>query len=431
MSATSETGEPNHAGHATGASVWYSWQAPASGNVTFDTSGGNLDTVLGVYTGSSVSALTQVASNDDMGAYTYSVVTFNATANTVYYIAVDVYDLTTYPGTIKLNWQSGSPSPAPTPAASNRIAFSSFRGLATGVYAMNDDGSAQVHLSDKDLYYCGVPVWSPDGSRLAYATDRDGQMEIYVMDADGSDQTRLTTSAGSYDAAWSPVADQVAFSSYDSQGNENVYVINADGTGLTNVSNDSTGNSYWPVWSPDGTKLLFLSARNGDWSVYVVDADGTDLAQLTTTEDDLPVWSPDGTRIAFVTWRDGNGEIYVMDADGTNETNLTNTHGFSSPPFNYCPSWSPDGTQIAFSSNRSGHQEVYVMDDDGSNQTRLTTSAESDDPLWSPDGTKIAFTTSRDGNREIYLMDPDGTDQVNLTHSTGFDGRFSWQQPAP
>ncbi|HLL13758.1 MAG TPA: DUF5050 domain-containing protein [Pyrinomonadaceae bacterium] len=428
---TLESGEPTHAAQTIGASIWYQWQATSSGNVTFHTGGSHMDTVIAVYTGSSLSTLTGVASDDDTGYDLHGSVTFNATLNTVYYIALDIHDWTSYPGSMSLNWHLGSATPTPTPAASNRIAFSADRGQTTAVYVMDGNGAGQTRLTDKLSYSFGT-VWSPDGTKLAFHTYRDGQSEIYVMNADGSNQTRLTTSViGSYQPAWSPDSTKIAFRSYDAQAYSDIYVVNTDGTGLTNLSNDPCGCSYTPSWSPDGTKIMFMIEDDYTSEIYVMNADGSNQTQLTNNIEYSPVWSPDGSKIAFVSERDGAPEIYVMNADGSNQTNLTDTYNvLPYAPFNDAPVWSPDGTQIAFASDRDGQVEVYVMDDDGSNLTRLTNSTGSDEPRWSADGLKIMFTTNRDGNQEIYSMNPDGTSQVNLTNHPAYDSQAGWQ-PAP
>jgi Tol biopolymer transport system component len=428
---TSESGEPSHAALTIGASLWYQWQAAATGDVTFDTAGSHMDTVIAVYTGGSLSTLTRVAGDDDTGYDLHGSVTFNATANTVYYIALDVADWASYPGSISLNWHLGGATPTPTPAASNRIAFSADRASTTGVYVMDANGAGVTRLTDKANYNFGA-VWSQDGTKIAFNSYRDGQSEIYVMNADGTNQTRLTNSyIGSYQPAWSPDGTKIAFRSYDTQANTDIYLINLDGTGLTNLSNDPCGCSYTPSWSPDGTKIMFMIEDDYTSRIYVMNADGTNQTQLTNNIEYSPVWSPDGSKIAFVSERDGTPEIYVMNADGTNQTNLTDTYNvLPYAPFNDAPAWSPDGTQLAFASDRDGQVEIYVMDADGTNLARLTNSTGSDEPRWSADGLKIVFVTNRDGNQELYSMNPDGTGQTNLTNHPGYDSQAGWQ-PAP
>jgi Tol biopolymer transport system component len=301
------------------------------------------------------------------------------------------------------------------------------------------DNSALV-ISDKA--YDTYPSWSPDGTQVAFMSERDGNWEIYVMNADGSNQTNITNDAG-WDSrpSWSPDGTKIAFTS-NRDGDYEIYVMDADGSNTTRTTNIA-GTDYVPSWSPDGTKIAFLSKRDGNNAIYVMDADGSNQTNITNNDaSDLnPSWSHDGTKIAFTSYRDGNGnyEIYVMDADGSNPIRLTNDDALDG-----VPSWSPDGTKIAFTSYRDGNGEIYVMNADGSNPTRITNDAGADHaPSWSPDGTKITFTSRRDGNNEIYVMDADGTNPTNITNpsmyimddnaesvtfataTTGANGRFS------
>jgi dipeptidyl aminopeptidase/acylaminoacyl peptidase len=211
---------------------------------------------------------------------------------------------------------------------------------------------------------------------------------------------------------------KIAFAS-DRDGNFEIYVMNADGGGLTRLTNNPAEDTH-PTWSPDGTRLAFVSNRDGNKEIYVMGADGSGVTRLTNNSDeDLePAWSPALTnqKIAFVSHRDGNDEIYVMNPDGTGQTNLSqNTADDTSP------AWAPSGTLLAFDSNRDGDKwEIYRMNSDGSNVLRLTNNSANDvSPSW-PAG-KISFQTDRDTNDEIYTMNVDGSSQTRITNNAAFD----------
>ncbi|MBA7571631.1 Tol-Pal system protein TolB [subsurface metagenome] len=268
-------------------------------------------------------------------------------------------------------------------------------------------------------------LWSPIAvdSKIAFSALRGNQMEVYVMNADGSRQTRLTNNeADDYLLSWSLDGSKIAFSS-DRDGDWEIYVMNADGSNQVNLTNNPA-NEMYPAWSPDGSKILFASSRDGNSEIYVMDTDGSNQTRLTNNmaNDTFQSWSPDGSKIAFSSNRDGNWEIYAMDADGSNQTRLT-----SNGAEDDFPSWSPDGSKIAFSSDRDGDREIYVMDADGSNQTRLTSNKVGDNsPVWSPDGSEIAFVTFREGDvARIYIMNANGSNQRGFTYPAG--GAFlSW-----
>jgi hypothetical protein len=215
-------------------------------------------------------------------------------------------------------------------------------------------------------------------------------------------------------------------------GNYEIYVMNADGTGLVNVSNNSA-DDHGPEWSPDGSKIVFSSFRvaAGNEEIYVMNADGSSPTRLTTdpSGDFSPTWSPDGTRIAFTSVRDGNAEIYVMNADGTGQVNRTNSAGTADERAAWSTAW--PFNKIAFDTNRGtgGNREIYLMNSDGTAQTNLTNhSAEDFSPNYSPDGTKIAFDTTRgtSSNKEIFTMNADGTAQTNRTSNAAQDFRPAW-----
>ena len=259
--------------------------------------------------------------------------------------------------------------------------------------------------------------------KIAFESLRDGNMEIYVMNADGSGQMSLTNNlAEDIDPAFSPDGTKIAFVS-TRDGNYEIYVMNADGSNPTRLTSHA-GNDIQPAFSPDGMKIAFASTRAGNPEIYLMNADGSNLTRLTNHPalDRGPAFSPDGTKITFRSNRDGNDEIYLMSPDGTNQTRLTNN-----PAEDFGPAFSPDGTKIAFTSTREGNDEIYVMNIDGTGQTNLTNSPLGDNyPAFSPDGTKIAYRSARDGNREIYVMNADGTNQTRITNDPAEDLDPDW-----
>jgi WD40 repeat protein len=219
--------------------------------------------------------------------------------------------------------------------------------------------------------------------KIAFSSFRDGNAEIYTMNADGTGQTNITNNAAlDLDPAWSPNGSRIAFRHLD--GNAEIYTMNADGTGQTNITNNPASD-YEPAWSPNGNKIAFWSNRDGNNEIYTMNTDGSGVARITNNagggREEGPTWSPDGTKIAFRSYRDGNAEIYTMNADGTGPTRVTNNP------------------------------------------------AVDEEPAWSPDGTKIAFRSERDGNAQIYTMNTDGSAVTNLSNNPGVDIQPDWQRP--
>ena len=259
--------------------------------------------------------------------------------------------------------------------------------------------------------------------RLAFDSDRDGDREIYVMQADGSGVTRLTDNdASDFSAAWSPDGRRLAFMS-NRDGDYEIYVMQADGSDVTRLTDTDARGGGRPAWSPDGRRLAFTS-YDGDFEIYVMNADGSGVTRLTDNDarDSGAAWSPDGRRLAFDSDRDGDVEIYVMNADGSGVTRLTDNDARDSGP-----SWSPDGRRLAFASDRDGDREIYVMQADGSGVTRLTDNDADDGvPAWSPDGQRLAFMSDRDGDLEIYVMQADGSGVTRLTDNDARDWAPAW-----
>lgn len=230
--------------------------------------------------------------------------------------------------------------------------------------------------------------------------DAPGQQDAPPIDAPGAcTYATLATCNG-----------RIVFRS-DESGNQDIWIVNTDGTGRTNLTAAFTGDDGDPNFSPDGTKILFTSDRDGDSELFTMDATGGNVVQLTmnTAEDIYPAWSADGMKIAFS--RDGS--IYTMSANGTNEQGLT------SGGLDFSPSWSPNGSQIAYHA-MSGNFEIFVMGNDGSNQTNISMNAANEEyPAWSPDGTQIAFRRGGTG-AGLHTIAPSGGTATPL----GVDGSY-------
>ena len=272
----------------------------------------------------------------------------------------------------------------------------------------------------------GPAVVSPGSGQIAFVSGRDGNNEIYVMNADGSSPINLTHDpASDVQPAWSPDGSKIAFTSFR-DGNDEIYVMNADGSGLLNLTN-TPANDGWPVWSPDGSRIAFISDRDGTWKYYVMNSDGSRVSPTVPAGGLYPppigplyplIWSPDGTRIAYVQFVSCGPRcippyayIWVASADGSGAMQLTNGRADAQP------AWSPDGTRLAFRSLRGAYQ-IAVMNSDGSGQVSLTDSTGNDQaPIWSPDGSKITFSSRRTGNAEVYVMNADGSALRRLTNN--------------
>ena len=279
-------------------------------------------------------------------------------------------------------------------------------GTAPGTY----EGTVKAETTQGSVTRSGTANVTVEPDRIVFISGSDVRMDIYVMDADGGNVKQLTdTSVTEGKFSCSPDGRRIVYDSGGSRGK--IMVINTDGSQkLSLISNDNDNAS--PDWSPDGIQIVFSSRsrREEQSDIYVIDADGGNLTQLTDTSkrsEGSPVWSPDGTRIVFSSdnLTEEHLDIYVIDADGGNLTQLTHTSGYSEQG----PVWSPDGTQIVF----SFRGDIYVINADGSNRKRLETRSSS--PTWSPDGAQIVFSCARDGDYEIYVMDADGTNRRQLT----------------
>ena len=282
-----------------------------------------------------------------------------------------------------------------------------------------------------------------------------GSFHLHMIDPDGKNTINLNPvdDLAEYTGqSWSPDGSKIAFASNRSgNANFNIFRMNADGSDIQIIVEDS-GGDFASSWSPDGHKILFQAWRSNDtfWDIYVTNIDGSGEQVLVNTEleEQLPVWSPDGSKFAYQAGSLGGGiDVYVASADGSNITRITDGSG----ALHSAPAWSPDGMQIAFESNR--HQppalggeiplalyEVYIINSDGSNLRRLTFSDPFNEavrnPTWSPDGKQIAFefhnfaTNLLQGFSTIVIMNVDGSNVYTIPNIM-VGARFPRWSPVP
>jgi Tol biopolymer transport system component len=279
--------------------------------------------------------------------------------------------------------------------------------------------SAQTTSPEGKIVYVKQGTEPSDNCDLQSGCD-----DLWVMDADGTNQTNLTNTPDTNEGqpAWSPDGTKIAFTGPGelnedgSGGLGDIYVMDADGTNRTNLTDTPDFLDYRPSWAPSGAQLTFVREVPGQiiseqQDIFVIDANGENANNLTQTNanEDDPAWSPDGTKIAFSGVRDGGEEILTMDPDGQNEEILT---GDGSDAFDEAPDWSPDSTKVVFQKQSQvggccEPPEIWAVNRDGSGDTNLTNDPSYDTgPSWSPDGSEIIFSSTRNRTEE----DPSRTD---------------------
>ena len=274
-----------------------------------------------------------------------------------------------------------------------RILFNSDRSGNLQIYMLNSDGSRAVRLTN-NLFSDQTPAFSPDGKKIAFISNRDGNDEIYLMNADGSNQQRLTHSVD--DEAmpdWSPDGKHLVYtlrcnSLENCTGHQELYAIDIDGTNPRQLTNTDY-NAFLPAWRPDGGAIAFVLGNQQGSSIYYVSAQGGPVLPLIDRTDinvSMPAWSPDGTRLAYVQWdvTTYQSELYVSNADGTQPRRLTREGASINDP-----AWSPDSAWITFSLRRRdkpGEQIMVIPADPGAvagGPQALTSGSQNDTrPFW-------------------------------------------------
>jgi Tol biopolymer transport system component len=272
------------------------------------------------------------------------------------------------------------------------------------------------------------PVWSPDGSLIAYFTDHEGSHDIWVMDADGGNKKQLTEGpSDDRRPSWSPDGKWLTFDS-DRMGTRDIWIMPAEGGDPIQVTEDPSNDNF-PSWSPDGTRIAYFAYQGGQLNILVVDISGlldggslpepNQITSIVADENNgqctfachTPAWSPDSQQIAYT--GSNHSEIFLIAADGGDEHEIH----FEEAHMHF-PTWTPDGRLLLLSEHNNEDNEpvndVWIADADGSNASILYPNIPHGGPFyWNPGAADmIAFHSPRSGNFDIYLTSLTDTETV-------------------
>ena len=281
-----------------------------------------------------------------------------------------------------------------------------------------------AHRVANEIIFQVTGQTAPFNTRFAYARRTSTGKEIGLVDFDGHGRTSVTNNGSiNLKPIWSPSGNKLSFTSYK-EGNPDLYIADLSKGQIRRISN-RMGINIGGVWSPSGGAMALTLAPDGNPDIYTINPqNGRKIARLTTSGgiDVAPSYSPDGSKIAWVSERSGGAQIYVMGAGGGGAKRVT-----FSGSFNTDPVWSPDGSRIAYVGRVGGRFDIFVVNADGSGVVRITQSmGDNEDPSWSPDGNYIAFSSTRKGGKHIWMSTADGVHQVQLTQGSGGYNNPNW-----
>ncbi len=298
----------------------------------------------------------------------------------------------------------------------DNLLFSSDCNGNQDIYILN--GNGKVNLTEKKgINLC--PVWSPDGKKIAFLSNRTGNFDVFVLECNGTNQINLSDSPENNSCpSWSPDSSRITYISRVDKG-ESIFIINTDGTGKIQITNGKDWKDTKPLWSPDGSKIAFMSTRRGKNDIYTINPDTMELVKLTGNDLNISdfLWSPDGNFIAFIAKNDKQSDLYIMNSNGTMVTNITNDNGTE-----YELSWSHDSRKIAFSTTEytENTANICVIDIETGQKTSITSDGIWKTNLsWSDDSNKILFCSGTKDLSDIYEIKSDGTETPETGRGKG------------
>jgi TolB protein len=256
---------------------------------------------------------------------------------------------------------------------------------------------------------------------LANTVEKREVKEVYIADYDGENQRRITVSRQlNLTPSWSPDARAIAYTSYRPLPD---VVVSFIYQGLLQNPTKGVGTNYVPVYSPDGTRIAFMSGRDGNPEIYVMNADGSNLRRMTNhpAGDGTPTWSPNGQQLAFVSDRTGTPQIYIMGTDGSNVRRITMGESWADQP-----TWSSAFNEIAYAGRTGSGYDIKIFDIASGEARQITFGEGSNErPSYSPNGRHLAFTSTRSGGTQVFTIGRDGRGLRQITR-TGNNQMPAW-----
>jgi len=257
------------------------------------------------------------------------------------------------------------------------------------------------------------PKWSPDGQTILFTSQRAGQTGIWMIPAQGGPPVQLPTDLeGDHHISWSPDMKEVVFDAKEPEGRHNVWILTVETGEVRRIlpANDR-GSNHQPTWSPDGSRIAFVSARADDAEIWVLSLEGGALQQVTenSARNGHPWWTPDGSAITFASDLSGNYDIWMVEADGANVRQVTDGSLDEIQP---CVS--PDLRLIAFTRREEAGDAVWIRSLASGREIRVPTPGHCGWPTWSPDGTRVACSARIEGSLDILVVDV--SDLVTVLH---------------
>lgn len=317
-----------------------------------------------------------------------------------------------------------------------KLVYSSVvEGSNSDIFVYDLETDKRVNITDSPDFDAD-PLFSPDGSQIIFVSSRDGKSNAYIIDIDGKDLRRVTNNiAKAAFPSLAPDGTQIVFDSNHEDENVDIYLQNVNDTSppikLTNLPSNEEHRGH--CWSPDGTKMVITSDREGKTNIYVLDVEAfrsTLVVSDPAADLEWPAVAPDGTKLAYeAKYDEKSSALMVVDITGGSGRSIYRSEP-NTANFALSPSFSPDGLQIVFTTKLEGNTEICLIRQDGSSLVNLTQNDAADgSPVFSSDGKEIFFNSNRDGAFErfhLFRMNTDGTDQRRITDKDGYE--FS---PAP